>query len=181
MLLFLFVPLWALRLSSPCCPPSWSCSSWGPAFRLGGRQAEAAPERACESVLTCADPPHPHLSLGPLARQWGAQPLSLRLRGSCGSPAPRPLPSARGAFSPHSGLPDQLALPGLRAPGSTSASGSPEYSAYLQNESLRWQILVLSPIAFVLLFEALPGHQSGAEAGAPESPLESGCVHLFIC
>ena len=37
----------------------------------------------------------------------------------------------------------------------------------------------LSPITFALLFGALPAHQSGADA--PEAPLESGCVHLFIC
>ena len=90
-------------LSFPCCPPPWSSSPWAPAFRLGGWQAESGPEQACTSTLTCAEPQHPHRSLGPLVRPWGPQPLSLRLRSSCGSLARRPPPSACGPFSPHGG------------------------------------------------------------------------------
>lgn len=55
------------------------------------------------STLTCAEPQHPHRSLGPLVHPWGTQPLSLRLRSSRRSPALRPPPSACGTFSPHRG------------------------------------------------------------------------------
>lgn len=99
---YLCSPL-GFALSLPCCPPPWSSSSWAPAFRLGGWQAESAPEQGCMSTLTCAEPQHPHRSLGPLVRPWGTQPLSLRLRSSRRSPALRPPPSACGTFSPHRG------------------------------------------------------------------------------
>ena len=66
-------------------------------------QAEAAPERACASALACAEPQHPHCSLGPLGCPCKTQPLSLRLQSSCGSPALRPPPSTCGTFSPHRG------------------------------------------------------------------------------
>lgn len=99
------------------------------------------------------------------------------------------LPGGGGSPDPEQtllrGRPNQLCVPGLRAPGCTSAPGSPECSACLWSECLKRQ-------ASVLKFGcSLVSHHARSSLGGlasppvrsrcPVSPLESGCVHLCIC